>query len=223
MKSSELLRRVKLLGFPLLEAEESQDVNLTLAEVVKSRNMRLWEGFPIILVNCAEKGLFNYDKVKKYLKKVSEKTNFTLLVALSLALYKLFHLKFSWVNELYNCLPDKRRKKVEEFLEKFKNNTDFYIADQKMSAQRLKNIFNNYFRQTQSKLNELLSIKDELNLEYLLSQIFSPKQKELFLKKLKREKLTKTEKEYFSRVVKKKVLALANSNLHRLAQRLLEY
>jgi len=223
MKSSELLRRVKLLGFPLLEAEESQDVNLTLAEVVKSRNMRLWEGFPIILVNCAEKGLFNYDKVKKYLKKVSEKTNFTLLVALSLALYKLFHLKFSWVNELYNCLPDNRRKKVEEFLEKFKNNTDFYIADQKMSAQRLKNIFNNYFRQTQSKLNELLSIKDELNLEYLLSQIFSPKQKELFLKKLKREKLTKTEKEYFSRVVKKKVLALANSNLHRLAQRLLEY
>lgn len=223
MKDSELLRRVRLLGFPLLEAEEDQDVNLTLAEVVKSRNMRLWEGFPVILANCAEKELFNYDKVKRYLKKASEKTNFTLLVALSLALYKFFHLKFFWVNELYNCLPDKRREKVEEFLEKFKNDTDFRIAGQKMSTQRLKNIFNNYFRQTRDKLNELLSIKDELSLEYLLSQIFSPKQKELFLKKLRREKLTKTEKEYFSRVVKKKVLALANSDLHRLAQRLLEY
>jgi len=223
MKNSELLRRVKLLGFPLLEAEESQDVNLTLAEVVKSRNMRLWEGFPVILANCAEKGLFNYDEVKRYLKKVSEKTNFTLLVVLSLALYKFFHLKFSWVNELYNCLPDNRRKKVEEFLEKFKNDTDFYIADQKMSPQRLKKVFNNYFHQVQNRLNELLSIKDELSLEYLLSQIFSPKQKELFLKKLRREKLTKTEKEYFSRVVKKKVLALANPELHRLAQKLLEY
>ena len=223
MKSSELLRRVRLLGFPLFETEEGQDVNLTLAEVVKSRNMRLWEGFPVILANCAEKELFNYDKVKRYLKKASEKTNFTLLVALSLALYKFFHLKFFWVNELYNCLPDKRREKVEEFLEKFKNDTDFHIAGQKMSTQRLKNIFNNYFRQTRDKLNELLSIKDELSLEYLLSQIFSPKQKELFLKKLRREKLTKTEKEYFSRVVKKKVLALANSDLHRLAQRLLEY
>jgi len=223
MKSSELLRRVKLLGFPLLEAEESQDVNLTLAEVVKSRNMRLWEGFPIILVNCAEKGLFNYDKVKRYLRKVSEKTNFNLLVVLSLALYKFFHLKPSWANELYNCLPDKRRKKVEEFLEKFRNDTDFCIAGQEMSVQRLKNIFNNYFHQSQNKLNELLSLKDELNLEYLLSQIFSPKQKELFLKKLKREKLSKTEREYFSRMVRKKVLALANSDLHRLAQKLLEY
>jgi hypothetical protein len=61
-----------------------------------------------------------------------------------------------------------------------------------------------------------------LSLEYSLSQVFSPKQKELFLKKLKREKLTKTEKEYFSRAVKKKVLALANPELHRLSQKLLD-
>jgi len=86
----------------------------------------------------------------------------------------------------------------------------------------IKTVFNNYFNQTQNKLNELLSVKDELRLEYSLSQVFSPKQKELFLKKLKGEKLTKTEKEYFSRAVKKKVLALANPELHRLSQKLLE-
>jgi hypothetical protein len=223
MENSELLRRVKLLGFPLFEAEEDQDTNLTLAEVVKSHDMRLWEGFPVMLANCAEKGLFNYDKVKKYLKKVSEKTDFTLLVVLSLALYKFFHLKFSWADELYNSLPDNRKKELAGFLEKFKSNADFYVAGQKMSSQRLKNVFNNYFHRAQNKLNELLSVKDELSLEYLLSQVFSPKQKELFLKKLKREKLTKSEKEYFSRVVKKKVLALANPQLHRLAQKLLEY
>lgn len=91
-----------------------------------------------------------------------------------------------------------------------------------MSAQRLKTVFNNYFNQAQNKLNELLLVKDELSLEYSLSQVFSPKQKELFLKKLKREKLTKTEREYFSRVVKKKVLALANPELHRLSQKLLD-
>jgi hypothetical protein len=58
-------------------------------------------------------------------------------------------------------------------------------------------------------------------LKHLLS--FSPKQKELFQKKLKGELLTKTEKEYFSRTVKKKVAALANPELHRLAQKLMEY
>jgi hypothetical protein len=42
------------------------------------------------------------------------------------------------------------------------------------------------------------------------------------MKKLKREKLSKTEKEYYSRVVKKKILALANSQLHNLARRLIE-
>ncbi len=55
-----------------------------------------------------------------------------------------------------------------------------------------------------------------------MSQVFSKKQKELFLKKLKGEKLAKTEREYYSRVVKKKVLALANSDLHKLAARLVK-
>jgi len=48
------------------------------------------------------------------------------------------------------------------------------------------------------------------------------KQKELFLKELKRERLTKTEKEYFSRVVKEKVWVFTNPKLYRLAQKLLE-
>jgi hypothetical protein len=55
-----------------------------------------------------------------------------------------------------------------------------------------------------------------------MSQIFSKKQKELFLKKLRGEKLKKTEREYYSRSIKKKVLALANSNLHKLAERLIK-
>jgi hypothetical protein len=62
-----------------------------------------------------------------------------------------------------------------------------------------------------------------LSLEYALSQVFSPKQKELFRKKLDGLPLSKTEKEYYSRTVKKKVVALANAELHRLAQKLMEY
>ncbi|MFH1877188.1 MAG: hypothetical protein ABH883_00065, partial [Candidatus Omnitrophota bacterium] len=61
----------------------------------------------------------------------------------------------------------------------------------------------------------------ELSLEYALSQIFSPKQKNLFFKKLRGEKMTKTEQEYYSRAVKKKITALSNSRLHKLAQKIL--
>ncbi|SHJ41327.1 hypothetical protein SAMN02745216_01614 [Desulfatibacillum alkenivorans DSM 16219] len=43
-----------------------------------------------------------------------------------------------------------------------------------------------------------------------------------FKKKLEGDPLTKTEKEYYSRTVKKKAAALANSDLHSLARKLLE-
>lgn len=222
MKNSDLLKRVNVLGFPLFAVEEGLNANLTLADMVKSRDLRLWEGFPVVLANSAEKELFHYDKVNRYLKKPFDKTYLASLVTMSLALYKFFNLKFSWANKFYESLSGNSQKECNGFFECLKNDADLNVGGQKMSAQRLKTVFNNYFNQAQARLNELLSAKDELSLEYSLSQVFSPKQKELFLKKLKREKLTKTEKEYFSRAVKKKVLALANPELHRLSQKLLE-
>ncbi len=222
MKNSDLLKRVNALGFPLFGVEEDQNANLTLADMVRSRDLRLWEGFPVVLANSAEKGLFNYDKVNWYLQKPLDKPYLLSLMEMSFALYKFFNLEFSWADKFYYSLSVARRRKVMVFLEKLKTDGELNVAGSELSAQRLKTVFNNYFNQAQNKLNELLSVKDELNLEYSLSQVFSPKQKELFLKKLKREKLTKTDKEYFSRAVKKKVLALANPELHRLSQKLLD-
>jgi len=141
---------------------------------------------------------------------------------MSLSLYKSLNLKFSWADKLSRSLPAKEKKELNKLLKKLKKNEEFQVAGRAMSSRRLKSTFNNYFNQAQTKLNDLLSMKEEANLEYSLSRVFSPKQKELFLKKLKGEKLTKTEREYFSRAVKKKLLALANPELHRLSQRLLE-
>ena len=61
----------------------------------------------------------------------------------------------------------------------------------------------------------------ELSLEYALSQVCSPKQKELFKKRLEGLPLTKTEKEFYSRAVKTKVVAFANDELHSLSKKLL--
>jgi len=59
--------------------------------------------------------------------------------------------------------------------------------------------------------------KKSFQLNLHLSTLFSPKQKELVFKKYNKESLTKTEQEYYSRVVKKKIMALANSELRRIA------
>ena len=71
MVNEDFLKRLNALGFPLFVAEEEDNANLTLADLVKSRDLRLWEGFPVVLANSAEKDLFNYDKVNHYLKKSS--------------------------------------------------------------------------------------------------------------------------------------------------------
>jgi len=220
MVNKKLLKRLGKLGYPLFETEEAQDANATLAEVVQTEDLRLWEGFSVVLATSTERGLFDYEMVKSKLKKPFDKANFDTLFVLSLALYKALNLKFSWADEFYEHLSMDEKKEFNGFLENFKKNREFKVSKYLMSSQRLKATFNNYVKQETSRLNDLVSVKQELGLEYALSQVFSPKQKELFLKKLRREKMTKTEKEYFSRVVKKKVLALANPELHHLAQRL---
>jgi hypothetical protein len=50
-----------------------------------------------------------------------------------------------------------------------------------------------------------------------LDLLFSAKQKELVFKKLRGQHLTKTEREYYSRVVKKKLAAIADSEMQELA------
>jgi len=218
MKKENLLKRLEMFGFPLFETGKSLDANGTLSQLVRSKDPRLLEGFPVVLANSAQRGLFDYAGVMKKLKDSSHKKTFRQLLLVSLALYKVVGVKFSWAEELL----EKGNFNNEEFdkvYQQFRQRRNEVVYGG-VSVERLKNAFNNYFKQEEGKLSELTSLQEEFGLEYALSQVFSPKQKELFLKKLKGEKLTKTEKEYYSRVVRKKVEALANSELHQLAQKL---
>lgn len=55
-----------------------------------------------------------------------------------------------------------------------------------------------------------------------LRLLFAPKQEALILKRLNGEEFTKTEREYYSRVVKKKLRAIADPDLQQLASRLVD-
>jgi hypothetical protein len=58
------------------------------------------------------------------------------------------------------------------------------------------------------------------DLDASLDRLFSPKQKDLVFKKLNGEAFTKTEREYYSRVVRKKLLSIANEQVSRIAIKL---
>lgn len=223
MVRKELLKNLNRLGFPLMEPEEEFDVNKTLAEVVKSKDARLWEGFPVLLANTAREYYFDYEGVLKYLTKKESRENFHFLLVLSLALYKYYHLSFAWSNQLKKKVSDQYANDLKNFRNLLAHNDDVTFSNKHFSSPRLKETFQNYFEKDAEKTKLLKEKHEELSLEYALSQLFSPKQKELFRKKLEGELLSKTEREYFSRTVKRKVAALANPELHRLAQKLMEY
>lgn len=222
MNRETLLKRLKALGYPLLEPENNSVMNETLAAVVESRDPRLWEGFPLVLANGLKKGLFDYDVAEKMLKNKDDKAYFQRLVLMSVILYEHLGLKLLFVDKLgtsrfRNSLDESL---FSEYLEKFRKDEDLGNGLEGLSSARVKNTFKRYFEQVEVDFKEYTQMKDEFALEYALSQVFSKKQKALFMKRLKGEKMTKTEREYYSRTVKKKVLALANEELHKLAGRL---
>jgi hypothetical protein len=57
-------------------------------------------------------------------------------------------------------------------------------------------------------------------LDASLDRLFSPKQKDLIYKRLNSVTFTKTEREYYSRIVRKKLLAIANAQVNHIAIKL---
>ena len=220
--SDTLLKRLEALGFPMFEPLENVDANATLAEVVKREDVRLWEGFSVILARAAEENMFDYKAVEGLFKTTVQKERFFALVAVSLALYKDLDLKFAWAGRLHKSFSVSKKAAYEKIAHELSKRNSVKVGGAFLSHDRLKSLFGAYFTKTRSHIDNLVAARGEMSLEYALAQIFSPKQKELFLKRFNGEKLTKTEQEYYSRAVKKKVVALANTELYRMSQELLK-
>ena len=223
MTENNLLEKLGRLGFPLMEVRPDLDLNQTLAEVVAGGDMRLWEGFPVLLVNGAEEYSFAHDQVMTLLKTEEDRKNFHALVLVSLAMYQYYHLSFVWAKQLTARLAREDLDQLKMMRNALAHDQSVLAGERVFDSSRLKVMFNRYFEQNAEKARQLKEKHGELSLEFALSRLFSPKQKELFKKKLNGEVFTKTEREYYSRTVRKKVAALANPELHRLAQKLMDY
>jgi hypothetical protein len=223
MTEKSLFERLSQLGLPLLETSDEFDVNQTLAEVVKSGDTRLWEGFSVLIVNAAKDFRFAFERIMEHLDSKEQRRTLHSLLQIALALYDLYHLSFSWTRPLKDMLSENEKAYQKHLQKELASGNSFTLNGVEFNPSRLKNAFDLYFEKDAEQSRQQKEKHKELSLEYALSQVFSPKQKELFKKRLEGLPLTKTEKEYYSRAVKKKVVALANSELHRLAQRLLAY
>ncbi len=223
MADQKLLSSLSRLGFPMFEPVEQLDVNETLAEVVKSVDTRLWEGFPVLLANAAETYQFAPDLVEQHLDNQWQKDHFRRLLLFSGVLFSLYHLSFSWWQAFKKTFSEQEKALVRAWKKDLARDRTIRWDNTVLDSERVKGLFDLYFEKKAETDKRRQEKHAEFSLEYALSQVFSPKQKELFKKKLEGLPLTKTEKEYYSRTVKKKVVALANDELHSLAKKLLEF
>lgn len=222
MTDDKFYRSLSKLGFPMFEPSEALEVNETLAEAVKSNETRIWEGFPVLLANAGESYQFASDQVEQQLPTAELKERYHQLILLSAAVYAHYHLSFSWLSKLKKSFSNDDNSLVKNWCNALTNSQTQNWPFDEFDPERVRELFELYYEQKVEKDRRRKDRYEEFSLEYALSQIFSPKQKELFKKKLESDPLSKTEQEYYSRTVKKKVVALANSELHSLARKILE-
>jgi len=224
MKREDLVFNLGRLGYSLVmpeaqEVGEDQVVEL-LAELVDSKDLRLLEGFPVVLANCAQRGM-NLDftaLLAKHKPRSRKRQN----------LEKLLLLSSDLLTQEGLDKPEGLEKVKKSFETKYgdllANDVLTLDATTALSTERLRNTLRRYSSTLETSRSTRKREKDKqrrsFQLNYFLSTLFSPKQKELVLKKLNGEPLNKTEKEYFSRTVKKKLEALNNSEVRKVAKAL---
>ena len=225
MDKERLLENLASYGYALFRPVSTKEPEAVLENLLKQDDTRLLEGFPIVFGNMLrEKESLQWENPKWYprghLPRKSEQ-RLTGLLALSYLLFKLFGMDKSYESRtmklLFKCTTGK--PVLTQLEGPFMKSEPVPFDDLELSTERLKNNFRNYVVHAPES-DEAQKKNHALELELLLSELFTPRQKELLRKQSEGKSLTKTEREYYYRVVKKRLKALASDELHQLARRL---
>ena len=200
-----------------------------LETLLKQEDTRLLEGFPVVLAHAmaGKNALAWENKVWRPGKAFSGKVRdrFGVMLGLSALLFELFGMKEyhkRTLKLLLQCLGATEEKKLMDLLTgPFSRSENLDLESKggsvELSNERLKNTFRNYVVHQAGSGKELEEQKNALEFELFLSSLFTVRQKELLQKRLAGKPMTKTEREYYYRVVKKRLNALADPRLHQMA------
>lgn len=224
MNKERLIAAMSRLGYPLMVPEEQEltkgQVLEILDDLANTSDVRLLEGFPVVLANCAQRSpkLDLADLLSRYGERSKRRQN----------LEKILLVSWSLFNQEGLSKPRNLDRLAERLNEKYSDLlASESIALRKgvvLSKERLRNALRRYGIGLAGSQSVREDAKTKQRRSFILNlhmrTIFSPKQSELVFKKLRGEALSKTEQEYYSRVVKKKLQALTNPEVRRIASSL---
>jgi len=212
MKNKEIFEKMSDYGYNLLMIDENDTVEL-LNSIANSDEHRILEGFPVVLLNIIRRGGM---AVNDY-KRLNE--NAIKMVKLSLALYLLEGNK-----SIVKGTVDKfklNKNDINGYLKKLESRNTLNVKEMKLDSTRMINTFEKYRNETQSReSNKIIELRKNMEFNISMNILFSPKQKELVFKRLNGEVFSQTEKEYYSRIVKKKIEAILNESVRELLMNL---
>jgi hypothetical protein len=221
MRREDLIFNLGRLGYALVRPEtrkvKEYEVLELLDELAESEDPRLVEGFPVVLANCAQKDLkLNFRTLLSSHKSDSRKQQ---------TLEKLLLLSSTLLAQQGLDKPKNLESLSKSLKAKYGDLLAGDVVDLgnkvSLSTERLRNTLKRYLADLSTSKSTHDSAKNRqlrsFQLNYYLSTLFAPKQKELLLKKYHGEPLKKTEQEYFSRKVKKKLEAMTNKEVMKVA------
>ena len=222
-----LLDQLAAHGYPLMRPVPRSDPETVLEHLLRQREGRVVEGFAVVLLNALrEKANLRWEAPRWNPERalgVVASQRLTRLLALSYLLFRLFGLEKSLQGRalklLFKCKHGKDTLRDVE--SRFMTSAPVAMNGFELSTERLKNTFRTYYVGAQHGVEDQERTR-ALELELLLSELFTPRQKELLRKRAEGAKMTNTEKTYYYRTVSKRLRALANEGVHDLARRLLQ-
>ncbi len=227
MSRKELLEGLASYGYPLSKPVSTYQGTGLLRSLLKQSDPRLLEGFPVVLAHLLRKqSQFEWESPpwnpKRSLSDLEQK-RLSRLLSLSYLLFRFFGLERMYqerVQRLLSKLSSSWERGVSSLEAAFQESRSVKLdRNLSLSAERLKTQFQNYVVH-RPKSDAAQKRKKMLEFELLLSEFFTPRQKELLAKRQTGRPFTKTEREYFYRVVRKRLKALAHEELHQFARSL---
>ena len=221
-----LLDQLAAHGYPLMKPVHRGDPELVLEQLLRQHEGRVVEGFPVVLLNALrEKSNLRWEAPRWNSARalgVTTSQRLTRLLALSYLLFRLFGLE-KGVQERVLTLLHKCKNgtdTLQDVESRFMKSEPVAMHGFELSMERLKQTFRTYYVGAQQRGEDQERTR-ALELELWLSELFTPRQKELLRKRADGVQMTNTEKAYYYRTVSKRLQALANEEVHALARRLL--
>jgi len=198
-----------------------------LDALASSNDPALVVRFPVVLSICARNGvsLNSHALFSKYWESSPKKKNLEKLLLISGELFDLDGIE----------APQNLKKIVRSLKAKYGSLQSSRLlslsSGMTVSIKDIQNTLRDYTVKIKKAASESAGptsgrepktdmLQRSAELDACLDRLFSPKQKDLVFKKLNSESFTKTEREYYSRVVRKKLKAIANSQVGHIANRL---